>query len=345
LEEEEMGTKSQVKTALKAIEKQFGKGLLMALGEDQRERVAVIPSGSIALNKALGIGGIPQGRIIEVYGPESSGKTTLALHMIAEAQKLGRVAAFIDAEHALDTIYAARLGVQVEQLLVSQPDYGEQALAIAAALAPLEGIGLIVVDSVAALVPKSEIEGDMGDHHVGSHARLMSQAMRKLAGICNRYNTTILFINQIRHKIGVQFGSPETTTGGNALKFYASIRVDIRRIGAVKKGDEAVGNRVRMKVVKNKLAPPFRVAESEIRFGEGFDVALELLDAGLEAGLLKRSGAWYSWDDIRLGQGREGVREFLAQNPDIAQRLLITLTEPEAPVEQAKEVAEEKVAA
>ncbi len=340
-----MGTKSQVKTALKAIEKQFGKGLLMALGEDQREAVAVFPSGSLALDKALGIGGIPQGRIIEVYGPESSGKTTLALHMIAEAQKSGRVTAFIDAEHALDTVYAARLGVQVDQLLVSQPDYGEQALAIAAALAPLEGIGLIVVDSVAALVPKSEIEGDMGDHHVGSQARLMSQAMRKLAGICNRYNTAILFINQIRHKIGVQFGSPETTTGGNALKFYASVRVDIRRIGGVKKGEEVVGNRVRMKVVKNKLAPPFRVAETEIRFGEGFDVNLELLDAGLEAGLLTRSGAWYSWEETRLGQGREGVREFLASNPDIREKLWGALTTPPPAPSQTEESSKKSLAA
>ena len=342
-----MGTKAQVKSALKAIEKQFGKGLLMALGEDQRDPVAIIPSGSLALDKALGIGGIPQGRIVEVYGPESSGKTTLALHMIAEAQKSGRVAAFIDAEHALDTVYAARLGVQVEELLVSQPDYGEQALAIAAALAPLKGIGLIVVDSVAALVPRSEIEGDMGDHHVGSQARLMSQAMRKLAGICNRCNTTILFINQIRHKIGVQFGSPETTTGGNALKFYASVRVDIRRIGGVKKGDEAVGNRVRMKVVKNKLAPPFRVAESEIRFGEGFDVNLELLDAGIEAGLLTRSGAWYSWGETRLGQGREGVREFLADHLDIRGQLYqaVTAPEPEPAPSQGVEKGEESVAA
>lgn len=340
-----MGTKEHVKAALKAVEKQFGKGLLMALGEDQRERIAVTPSGSYALDKALGIGGIPQGRIIEVYGPESSGKTTLALHMIAEAQKLGRVTAFIDAEHALDTVYAARLGVQVDELLVSQPDYGEQALAIAATLAPLEGIGLIVVDSVAALVPKAEIEGEMGDHHVGSQARLMSQAMRKLAGICNRHNTTILFINQIRHKIGVQFGSPETTSGGNALKFYASVRVDIRRIGAVKKGDEAVGNKVRMKVVKNKLAPPFRVAESEIRFGEGFAVDLELLDAGLEAGIVTRSGAWYAWGETRLGQGREGVREFLLRHPDIRESLLKVITAPEPPADDSEEAAESQAAA
>ena len=339
-----MGTKEQVKAALRAVEKQFGKGLLMALGEDQREPVAVIPTGSLALDKALGIGGIPQGRIVEVYGPESSGKTTLALHMIAEAQRMGRVTAFIDAEHALDTIYAARLGVRVEELLVSQPDYGEQALAIAAALAPLEGLGLIVVDSVAALVPKSEIEGEMGDHHVGSQARLMSQAMRKLAAICNRHNTAILFINQIRHKIGVQFGSPETTTGGNALKFYASVRVDIRRIGSVKKGDEAVGNRVRMKVAKNKLAPPFRVAESEIRFGEGFDVALELLDAGLETGLLTRSGAWYSWGETRLGQGREGVREFIMTHPEIRTQLRHALTVPSTPASPSSENAEKAAA-
>ena len=340
-----MGTKEQVKAALKAVEKQFGKGLLMALGEDQREPVAIIPSGSLALDKALVIGGIPQGRIVEIYGPESSGKTTLALHMIAEAQKMGRVTAFIDAEHALDTAYASRLGVRVEELLVSQPDYGEQALAIAAALAPLDGIGLIVVDSVAALVPKSEIEGEMGDHHVGSQARLMSQAMRKLAAICNRYNTSILFINQIRHKIGVQFGSPETTTGGNALKFYASIRVDIRRIGSIKKGDEVVGNRVRMKVAKNKLAPPFRVAETEIRFGEGFDFALELLDAGLEAGLLTRSGAWYSWGETRLGQGREGVCEFITDHPEIRARLHHALTAAATPTNPALTEVKEEAAA
>jgi recombination protein RecA len=312
-----MGTKEQVKAALAAVEKQFGRGLLMALGEDCREAVAVIPSGSLALDKALGIGGIPRGRIVEVFGPESSGKTTMALHMIAQAQQAGHLAAFIDAEHALDPVYARRLGVEVNELLISQPDYGEQALAIAAALAPLEGIGLIVVDSVAALVPRAEIEGEMGDHHVGSHARLMSQAMRKLAAMCNRHNTTILFINQIRHKIGVQFGSPETTTGGNALKFYASIRVDIRRIGSVKKGDDVVGNRVKMKVVKNKLAAPFRIAESEIRFGEGFDVCSELVERGLEAAVVTRSGAWYSFGETKLGQGKEGVREFLKEQPEV----------------------------
>jgi recombination protein RecA len=322
--------------AIKAVEKQFGKGAVMALGNGNATAVPVIPSGSLALNEALGIGGIPRGRLVEVYGPEASGKTTLALHMIAEAQKCGLLAAFIDAEHALDVVYAKKLGVDVESLLISQPDWGEQALDIALTLAALDSVGLIVVDSVAALVPKAEIEGDMGDQHMGLQARMMSQAMRKMTAICSRHCTSILFINQIRHKIGVMFGSPETTTGGNALKFYTSVRIDIRRIGVIKKGDEVVGNRVRMKVVKNKMAPPFREAESEIRFGLGFNPRSELLDAAVKAGVVAKSGGWMSYGETRLGNGKDAACGFLKEHPDVFDAIYAGLTGP-AQLETAQE--------
>ena len=312
-----MTLKQNIAAAIKAVEKAFGKGSLMAMGAPENERVPVTPTGSLALDQALGIGGIPRGRMVEIYGPESSGKTTLALHMIAEAQKAGVVAAFIDAEHALDIFYARKLGVKVDELLISQPDCGEQALDIASTLSSVAGVGLVVVDSVAPLVPKAEIDGDMGDHHVGSHARLMSQAMRKMTPVCARNNTTIIFINQIRHKIGVMFGSPETTTGGNALKFYCSVRVDIRRIGSLKKGDDVIGNHIRMKVVKNKMAPPFRHAESTIMFGQGIDRLGEIIDLGVEEGIIAKSGAWYSYGDTRLGQGKAGACEFLKEHDDI----------------------------
>jgi recombination protein RecA len=317
-----MTLKENIAAAIKAVEKTFGKGALMALGEGQGERIATLPSGSLALDRALGVGGIPRGRIIEIFGPESSGKTTLALHMIAQAQQAGLIAAFIDAEHAVDITYAARLGVKLDELLVSQPDYGEQALDIAATLAPVPGMGIIVIDSVAALTPKAEIEGEMGDHHVGLQARLMSQAMRKLIATCSRQGTTIVFINQIRNKIGVMFGSPETTTGGNALKFYCSIRIDIRRIGSIKEGEENLGNRVRMKVVKNKLAPPFQQAETDIIFGKGIDLLGEIVELGVQQGLINKSGAWFACGDTRLGNGKDAAKAFLAENEDMRKRLL-----------------------
>jgi len=313
--------------AVKAADKLFGKGTLQCLGaEGMVEPVQTFSSGSFSLDRAMGIGGIPMGRIVEVYGPESSGKTTLALHMIAEAQRAGYVAAFIDAEHALDISYARKVGVRVEELLVSQPDHGEQALEIAAALTPVEGIGIIVVDSVAALVPKAEIEGEMGDHHVGLQARLMSQALRKLTAVSARNGTTILFINQIRQKIGVMFGNPETTTGGNALKFYSSIRIEIRRTGSIKVGEEIRGNRVRIKVVKNKLAPPFQQAEVDIIFGKGVCRSGELLDLATERGIVQKSGSWYSFNEERLGQGRENVVAYLDEHRDVQDQLARLLT-------------------
>jgi len=313
--------------AVKAADKLFGKGTLQCLGaEGMVEPVQTFSSGSFSLDRAMGIGGIPMGRIVEVYGPESSGKTTLALHMIAEAQRAGYVAAFIDAEHALDISYARKVGVRVEELLVSQPDHGEQALEIAAALTPVEGIGIIVVDSVAALVPKAEIEGEMGDHHVGLQARLMSQALRKLTAVSARNGTTILFINQIRQKIGVMFGNPETTTGGNALKFYSSIRIEIRRTGSIKVGEEIRGNRVRIKVVKNKLAPPFQQAEVDIIFGKGVCRSGELLDLATERGIVQKSGSWYSFNGERLGQGRENVVAYLDEHRDVQDQLARLLT-------------------
>jgi len=307
-----------LETALAQIDRQFGKGSVMRLGSDERAPVEVIPTGSVALDVALGIGGLPRGRIVEIYGPESSGKTTLTLHAIANVQKQGGIAAFIDAEHALDPEYAKKLGVDIDSLLVSQPDTGEQALEIADMLVRSGSIDLIVIDSVAALVPRAEIEGEMGDAHVGLQARLMSQALRKLTGGLNSTNTTMIFINQLREKIGVFFGSPETTAGGKALKFYASVRLDIRRIETLKDGTEAVGNRTRVKVVKNKMAPPFKQAEFDILYGTGISREGSLLDYGVDHGIVKKSGAWYTYDGEQLGQGKENSRNFLINNPDIA---------------------------
>src|SRR5580698_3506813 len=308
-----------LETALLQIERQFGKGSVMRLGEETRVPVEVIPTGSIALDVALGIGGLPRGRIVEIYGPESSGKTTLTLHAIANAQKAGGIAAFIDAEHALDPEYAAKLGVDIDALLVSQPDTGEQALEIADMLVRSGSIDVIVIDSVAALVPRAEIEGEMGDSHVGLQARLMSQALRKLTGGLSQTNTTMIFINQLREKIGVFFGSPETTAGGKALKFYASVRLDIRRIETLKDGTDAVGNRTRVKVVKNKMAPPFKQAEFDILYGQGISREGGLIDLGVEQGIVRKSGAWYTYDGDQLGQGKENARNFLRDNPDMAE--------------------------
>lgn len=308
--------------ALTQIQKQFGKGSVMRLGDRGGvEDIRVIPTGSIAVDVATGIGGIPRGRIIEIFGPESSGKTTLALHMIAEAQKLGGIAAFVDAEHAMDPIYAKKLGLNTDDLLVSQPDYGEQALEIVDALVRSGAVDLIVVDSVAALVPKVEIEGDMGDSHVGLQARLMSQAMRKMTGNLNRSHTALVFINQIRTKIGVMYGNPETTTGGNALKFYSTMRLDIRKMTALKEGADFIGNRTRVKVVKNKIAPPFKQAEFDIYYGEGISKESSLIDLAVAVDIIDKSGAWYSYRDQRLGQGRENVRAFLKKNPEITQEI------------------------
>jgi len=310
-----------LETALVQIERQFGKGSVMRLGQEGHVPVEVIPTGSISLDVALGIGGLPRGRIIEIYGPESSGKTTLALHAIAEAQKNGGTCAFIDAEHALDPGYARKLGVNIDEVLISQPDAGEQALEIADTLVRSGAIDVLVVDSVAALVPRAELEGEMGDSHVGLHARLMSQALRKLTGSISRSRTMVIFINQIRLKIGVMFGNPETTTGGNALKFYASVRLDIRRTGAIKDRDTVVGNQTRVKVVKNKLAPPFRVVEFDIMYGEGISKVGELLDLGIQAGVVDKSGAWFSSEGTRIGQGRENAKTFLRANPEMAEAI------------------------
>jgi len=307
--------------ALTQIERQFGKGAIMRLGADNVVKVAAIPTGAMALDLALGIGGVPRGRVVEIFGPESSGKTTLALHIIAEAQRNGGVAAFIDAEHALDPVYAKALGVDVDELLISQPDTGEQALEIADMLIRSGALDVVVIDSVAALVPRAEIEGEMGDTHVGLQARLMSQALRKLAGTINRSDTTAIFINQLREKIGVMFGSPETTPGGRALKFYSSTRIDIRRIETIKDGQEAIGNRVRAKIVKNKVAPPFRIAEFDIMFGEGISREGSLLDVAVEHDVVRKSGAWYTYEDDQLGQGRENSKRFLRENPEIAMQL------------------------
>jgi recombination protein RecA len=310
-----------LETALAQIDRQFGKGSVMRLGSDERAPVEVIPTGSIALDVALGVGGLPRGRIVEIYGPESSGKTTLTLHAIANAQKAGGIAAFIDAEHALDPEYAKKLGVDIDAMLVSQPDTGEQALEIADMLIRSGSIDLIVIDSVAALVPKAEIEGEMGDSHVGLQARLMSQALRKLTGGLNQTKTTAIFINQLREKIGVFFGSPETTAGGKALKFYASVRMDIRRIETLKDGAEAVGNRTRVKVVKNKMAPPFKQAEFDILYGVGISREGSLIDFGVEHGIVKKSGAWYTYEGDQLGQGKEKARDFLLNNKDVANEI------------------------
>ena len=310
-----------LQAAMEKIEKSFGKGAIMRMGEEKIENVDAIPTGSIGLNAALGVGGYPKGRIIEIYGPESSGKTTLAIHAIAECQKAGGVAAFIDAEHAFDRFYAANLGVDIDNLYISQPDNGEQALDIADELIRSSAIDIIVIDSVAALTPKKEIEGDMGDSSVGLQARLMSQALRKLTSTIAKTNTTCIFINQLREKIGVMFGSPETTTGGNALKFYASVRLDIRPYGKVKDGDDILGNQVRVKVVKNKVAPPFRKAEFEIIFGEGISKVGEIVDLGVEYNIIKKSGSWFSYGDSKLGQGRDATKNLLRDNPELCEEL------------------------
>ena len=316
-----------LQAAMAKIEKDFGKGSIMKLGDESVEDVDTIPTGSLSLDAALGVGGYPKGRIIEIFGPESSGKTTLALHAIADAQKAGGLAAFIDAEHALDRFYAAKLGVNTDDLLISQPDNGEQALEIADQLIRSSAIDIIVIDSVAALTPKAEIEGDMGDNKVGLQARLMSQALRKLTSSISKTNTTCIFINQLREKIGIMFGNPETTTGGNALKFYASVRLDIRRVTTLKDGDTPIGNQVRVKIVKNKVAPPFRKAEFEITFGEGISRAGEIVDLGVELGILKKSGSWFSYGETRLGQGRDAVKKLIKDNPELSEEIEAQIAE------------------
>jgi recombination protein RecA len=339
-----------VDLAIGTIEKQFGKGSIMRLGADQvlKGEIKVVPTGSLGLDIQLGLGGLPRGRVVEIYGPESSGKTTLALHVVAQAQKQGGICAFIDAEHALDVQYARRLGVRTDDLLVSQPDYGEQALEIADMLVRSGAIASIVIDSVAALTPRAELEGEMGDSHVGLQARLMSQALRKLTATISKSDTLVIFINQIRMKIGVMWGSPETTTGGNALKFYSSVRLDIRRIGAIKQGDKVLGNRTRVKVVKNKLAPPFREVEFDIMYGEGISAEGDLLDLGVTHNVVDKSGAWYSFEGERIGQGRENAKQFLTDQPDIAeqirQRILdqVGLSKKEGEAEQQQEAEAEK---
>ena len=313
----EVDKTKQLDTALGQIERQFGAGTVMRMGEKRLEKIPSIPTGSLGLDIALGIGGLPKGRICEIYGPESSGKTTLTLEVIAQCQKLGGTAAFIDAEHALDPIYAQKLGVNVDELLVSQPDTGEQALEVADIMVASGGIDILVIDSVAALVPKAEIEGEMGDHHIGLQARLMSQALRKITGNVQRSNTLVIFINQIRHKIGVMFGSPETTAGGNALKFYASVRMDIRRIGTVKDGDEVVGNETRVKVVKNKVSPPFKQAEFQIIYNKGINRLGEIIDRGVDLDIIEKAGAWYSYNGEKIGQGKSNSIEFLEENPKL----------------------------
>ena len=310
-----------LKLAMDKIEKDHGKGTIMKMGDHVEENVAVIPTGSLGLNLALGVGGYPRGRVIEIYGPESSGKTTLAIHAIAEAQKAGGIAAIIDAEHAFDRFYAAKLGVDIDNLLISQPDSGEQALEVADQLIRSSAVDIVVIDSVAALTPKAELEGDMGDSKMGLQARLMSQALRKLTANINKTNTTCIFINQLREKIGVMFGNPETTTGGNALKFYASVRLDIRRIGQIKEGDEVIGNQTRVKVVKNKVAPPFRKAEFDIMFGEGVSRIGEIIDLGVESGIIKKSGSWFSYGETKLAQGREATKSLIVDNPELTAEL------------------------
>ena len=334
-------------TVFSQIEKQFGEGSLMKLGSDQVKKIPAISTGALSIDLALGIGGVPKGRVIEIYGPESSGKTTLSLHIAAEAQKSGGVAAFIDAEHALDPIYASSLGVDVDELLVSQPDTGEQALEIANMLIDSEGVDVVVIDSVAALVPQAEIDGEMGQSHVGLQARLMSQALRKLTSSINKTQTTVIFINQIREKIGVMWGSPETTSGGRALKFYASVRIDIRRIETLKIGAEMIGNRVRAKIVKNKVAPPFKEAQFDIMFGQGISREGSLLDVGVDHGIVRKAGAWFTYDEVQLGQGKENSKRFLRENADIALQLetdvykAVGLIESDSTEDTPKEVAED----
>lgn len=321
-----------LQAAMDKIEKSYGRGAIMKLGDDSVEEVAVIPTGSIALNAALGVGGYPRGRVIEIYGPESSGKTTLAIHAIAEAQKAGGIAAIIDAEHAFDRFYAEKLGVDVENLWISQPDSGEQALEIADQLIRSSAVDIVVIDSVAALTPKAELEGDMVDSKMGLQARLMSQALRKLTATISKTNTTCIFINQLRDKIGVMFGNPETTTGGNALKFYASVRLDIRRVSQLKDGDEVIGNQTRVKVVKNKVAPPFRKAEFDIMFGEGISRAGEIIDLGVDKGIIKKSGSWFSYGDTKLGQVRDAAKKCIEDNPELADELEAAIMEALIPV-------------
>ncbi len=320
--------------AMEKIEKDHGKGTIMKLGDNHIEDIPVISTGSIGLNLALGVGGFPRGRIVEIYGPESSGKTTLAIHAIAEAQKNGGIAAIIDAEHAFDRFYAEKLGVNTDEMIISQPDSGEQALEIADQLIRSSAVDIVVVDSVAALTPKAELEGDMGDNKVGLQARLMSQALRKLTATINKTNTTCIFINQLREKIGVTFGNPETTTGGNALKFYASVRLDIRRIGAIKDGEEVIGNQTRVKIVKNKVAPPFRKAEFDIMFGEGISRTGEIIDLGVECGIIKKSGSWFSYGDTKLGQGRDAAKRLLKENPELADELEAKIIESKKNAQQ-----------
>ncbi len=328
--------------ALMQIEKQFGKGSIMKLGDAASVPVSVIPTGCLELDIALGVGGVPRGRIIEIYGPESSGKTTVALHMVAEAQKLGGAAAFVDAEHALDPGYAKKLGVDTDNLYVAQPDTGEQALDITEALVRSGAIDIIVIDSVAALVPKAEIDGEMGQSHVGLQARLMSQALRKLAGIVNKSNTVAIFINQLREKVGVMFGNPETTPGGRALKFYASVRLDVRRIETIKSGDEMIGNRTRIKVAKNKVAPPFKTAEFEIYYGEGISAESSVLNLGVQQGIIKKSGSWFSYNDTRIGQGKDNVRLFLKENKDVFQEIKGKIMEQTKAADDAPASADEE---
>ncbi len=330
-------------TVFSQIEKQFGEGSLMKLGSDQVRKIPSISTGALSIDLALGIGGVPKGRVIEIYGPESSGKTTLSLHIAAEAQKAGGVAAFIDAEHALDPIYASALGVDVDELLVSQPDTGEQALEIANMLIDSEGVDVVVIDSVAALVPQAEIDGEMGQSHVGLQARLMSQALRKLTSSINKTQTTVIFINQIREKIGVMWGSPETTSGGRALKFYASVRIDIRRIETLKVGAEMIGNRVRAKIVKNKVAPPFKEAQFDIMFGQGISREGSLLDVGVDHGIVRKAGAWFTYDEIQLGQGKENSKRFLRENADIALQLETDVYKAVGMIESDEATEEETV--